>query len=106
MAVRRRRRSASTISSRIAVIEERTEKILEQTTKTNGRVNRHDEWIAEHTAESHANTDSLKALAETVNCHTALINKVVGAWWALGAVATAAGSIIGLIVGFADRIFK
>lgn len=89
-------------SERLAVLDQRTSEILVQVKATNGRVNRHDEWVAQHSEETRANIAKLNSVALVVNKHERLVDRARGAWAAMVAVA----AFIGAVVGLAASWFK
>lgn len=86
-----------TIRERLAALDERTSEILVQVKATNGRVNKHDEWIARHSAETSASIAQLGQLAVAVNKHERLVDKARGAWAAMVAVAAFIGAVVGIV---------
>lgn len=80
--------------------EDMLRQILEEARKTNGRVNRHDQWIAEHEMRTKFMQDSLTSVASLAGKHETALQRSRGVWIAVSTISAAIGAVAGLIVAF------
>lgn len=80
--------------------EDLLKQILEEARKTNGRVNKHDQWIAESEMRTKFMQDSLTGVTSLAGKHEMALQRSRGVWIAVSTISAAIGAVAGLIVAF------
>lgn len=80
--------------------DELLRQILEEARKTNGRVNRHDTWIAEHEERARQTRESLQSVVALAETHERSMQRSRGAWFAVSTISATIGTVAGLVVAY------